>query len=183
MRLAWKTSRMGYIILPVVISPDQEPDQALDDNKTFQVVWSVLRCPAQPRRPLRPGDQLAGPEQNSLLNASFILNGGGDDNGPDPMFPVCLLDLVYKIPPGAIYATHCREVRRPQVLANQWAADRGPVLRISHTLSARNHLAMIRSPERITLREDFHSFLADSAARTLNPACRKMTWWRWWPST
>ena len=35
--------QMGYIILPVVISEDEDPTQALDNNRTFQVVWSVLR--------------------------------------------------------------------------------------------------------------------------------------------
>ena len=58
--------QMGYIILPVVISPDEEPDRALDNNETFQVVWERSARFAQSRRPLRPGDQLAGPEQNSL---------------------------------------------------------------------------------------------------------------------
>ena len=36
--------QMGYIILPVVISPDEDANQALDNNQTFQVVWSVLRA-------------------------------------------------------------------------------------------------------------------------------------------
>ena len=43
MRRAEK-KQMGYIILPVVISPEESPEQALNNNETFQVVWSVLRA-------------------------------------------------------------------------------------------------------------------------------------------
>ena len=57
---------MGYIILPVVISPDESPEQALDDNEDLQGGVGRAAGPAQPRRPLRPGDQLAGPEQDAL---------------------------------------------------------------------------------------------------------------------
>ena len=34
----------GYIILPVVIPSGKTPEQALDDNKTYQVVWQVLNA-------------------------------------------------------------------------------------------------------------------------------------------
>ena len=50
---------MGYIILPVVISPDEEPEQALDNNETFKVVWEVLRA-------LRSHDDRFDLEINSL---------------------------------------------------------------------------------------------------------------------
>ena len=67
--------QMGYIILPVVISEDEDPTQALDNNKTFQVVWSVLRA-------LRSHDDRFDLEINSLdLNRSpspriKIITGG-----------------------------------------------------------------------------------------------------------
>ena len=51
--------QMGYIILPVVVSPDEDPVRVLDDNKTFQVVWSVLRA-------LRSHDDRFDLEINSL---------------------------------------------------------------------------------------------------------------------
>ena len=51
--------QMGYIILPVVVSPDEDPARVLDDNQTFQVVWSVLRA-------LRSHDDRFDLEINSL---------------------------------------------------------------------------------------------------------------------
>ena len=34
----------GYVILPVVIPSGKSPDEALNDNKTYQVVWQVLNA-------------------------------------------------------------------------------------------------------------------------------------------
>lgn len=36
--------KRGYVILPVVIPPDVEPHVALNDNKTYAVVWQVLQA-------------------------------------------------------------------------------------------------------------------------------------------
>jgi predicted helicase len=36
--------KRGYVILPVVIPAGVEPDKALDDNKTYKVVWQVLQA-------------------------------------------------------------------------------------------------------------------------------------------
>ena len=43
MRLAPNKKR-GYVILPVVVPPGVEPHKALDDNKTYKVVWQVLNA-------------------------------------------------------------------------------------------------------------------------------------------
>lgn len=43
MRLAPNKKR-GYVILPVVIPPGVDPNKALDDNKTYKVVWQVLNA-------------------------------------------------------------------------------------------------------------------------------------------
>lgn len=43
MRLA-PGKKMGYVILPVVIPAGVEPDVAMDDNKTYKVVWQVLNA-------------------------------------------------------------------------------------------------------------------------------------------
>ena len=37
-------TKYGYIIIPVVIPSDVPPDEALDDNERFKVVWSVLNA-------------------------------------------------------------------------------------------------------------------------------------------
>ena len=36
--------KRGYIVLPVVIPADVEPHEALNDNKTYKVVWQVLQA-------------------------------------------------------------------------------------------------------------------------------------------
>ena len=36
--------KYGYIIIPVVVPSDVEADRALDDNKRYQVVWTVLNA-------------------------------------------------------------------------------------------------------------------------------------------
>jgi len=36
--------KRGYIILPIVIPYDKEPHKALNDNKTYKVVWQVLQA-------------------------------------------------------------------------------------------------------------------------------------------
>lgn len=43
MRLADGKKR-GYVVLPVVIPAGMEPDEALNDNKTYKVVWQVLQA-------------------------------------------------------------------------------------------------------------------------------------------
>ena len=34
----------GYVILPVVVPADMEPDKALNNNKVYKVVWQVLQA-------------------------------------------------------------------------------------------------------------------------------------------
>lgn len=36
--------KLGYVILPVVIPTDKSPDEALNDNQTYRVVWEVLQA-------------------------------------------------------------------------------------------------------------------------------------------
>ncbi|TAE23105.1 MAG: helicase [Cytophagales bacterium] len=36
--------KYGYIIIPIVIPADVEPDKALDDNERYRVVWTVLNA-------------------------------------------------------------------------------------------------------------------------------------------
>jgi len=35
---------LGYVILPVVIPPDEEPENALNNNQAYRVVWQVLNA-------------------------------------------------------------------------------------------------------------------------------------------
>ncbi len=167
MRLA-EDKQMGYIILPVVISQDDDPDKALNDNKTFQVVWSVLRA-------LRSHDDRFDLEINSLdLNKTpterikIISGDDEEDNGQSrDQIPQLPLGLVYKIPPGAIYARIVEKCGDRKYWP-QWAAD---VAQIADRIRVRV-TGLLRSPKRITLREEFHSFLAD-LQQTLNPSLQE----------
>ena len=148
---------MGYIILPVVISEDEDPTAALDNNKTFQVVWSVLRA-------LRSHDDRFDLEINSLdLNRKppdrIVVvedngHGNGDGNGENgpPIFQLNL-DLVYKIPPGAIYAKVVEKCGDRKYWP-QWAED---VAQIADRIRLRV-TGLIENPERITLRRNFQQF-------------------------
>ena len=158
-----KGKQMGYIILPVVVHPDADPTQALDDHKTFQVVWSVLRA-------LRSHDDRFDLEINALdLNRTpsgriRILHGGngmGNGDEDDPMSQLAL-DLVYKIPQGAIYARIVEKCGDRKYWP-QWAAD---VAQIADRIRVRV-TGLLQDPERITLSRDFHGFLAD-LRRTLH---------------
>ena len=100
----------GYIVLPVAIPHGMDPAEALNDNKRFAVVWSVLRA-------LRSHDDRFNAEINQIdLNSKptdrIIFSAGGfgtsdgqgegtDTIGPGTAtLPFSPLDL----PPGAIYA-------------------------------------------------------------------------------
>jgi len=69
--------KRGYIILPVVIPYDKEPHKALNDNKTYKVVWQVLQA-------LRSHDD----EFDRFINRIELL---GED--PQKMEVVALTDL------------------------------------------------------------------------------------------
>ena len=70
----------GYVVLPVVIPAASDPIKALDDNKTYKVVWQVLNA-------LRSHDDGFDAEINNLyLNENksgkikiIGIGGGGDD--------------------------------------------------------------------------------------------------------
>lgn len=49
----------GYIILPIGVSPDDEPDKVLDKDEKYKVVWSVLQA-------LRSHDDRFNAEINSI---------------------------------------------------------------------------------------------------------------------
>ena len=158
---------MGYIILPVVISPDEDPEQALNNNKVFEVVWEVLRA-------LRSHDDRLNLEINSLdLNKNpseriKIISGSDDeDSRTSDRIAQLSLDLVYKIPHGAIYARIVEKCGDRKYWP-QWAAD---VADIANRIRDRVD-SLIRDQKKITLRQGFLSFLAD-LQETLNPTLQE----------
>ena len=66
--------KYGYIIIPVVVPENVKPEDALDDNKTFEVVWKILNA-------LRSHDDHFNAEVQKLAlnkkkNESKVLIGG-----------------------------------------------------------------------------------------------------------
>ena len=150
----------GYIILPVVVPEGVDPEQALNDNQTFKVVWDVLRA-------LRSHDERLDAEINSLdLNRGgseriFVVKPPPPDVDPILQIP---LDLLYDIPPGAIYSRIVEKCGDRQYWP-RWAED---VAGIADRIRARV-TGLVDDPERITLQQGFRDFLSDMR-RTLNPS-------------
>lgn len=75
--------KYGYIIIPVVIPANKKPEEALGDNKTYKVVWSVLNA-------LRAHDDRFNAEINKIdLNKNKpknILISTPDNTGKDPKY-------------------------------------------------------------------------------------------------
>ncbi|MYH69975.1 MAG: DEAD/DEAH box helicase, partial [Gammaproteobacteria bacterium] len=78
----------GYIILPVCVNEDMSPEEALQDDKTYKVVWQVLQA-------LRAHDNRFNAEINkielnkkregriNLIGVGFEGAPDGDDNGTE----------------------------------------------------------------------------------------------------
>ena len=79
-----KNKDFGYVILPVAIPAGIEKHEALNDNKTFKVVWQVLNA-------LRSHDEDFGSEINTL-----ILDKRTENTNPTPRISVSVLDDGYE---------------------------------------------------------------------------------------
>ena len=153
----------GYIVLPVAIPQGVDPAEALNDNKRFAVVWSVLRA-------LRSHDDRLDAEINKIdLNSKptdrIIFSGGGFGNGESSQseaagattatLPFAPLDL----PPGAIYAKVVEKCGDRKYWES-WAKDVADIFarlvgRIEKLLAARGNQ---------DLREWFDDFLSELKA-------------------
>ncbi len=70
----------GYVILPVAIPAGIAYHEALDDNKTFKIVWQVLNA-------LRSHDENFGAEINKL-----VLDKNPENTNPTPRISISVLD-------------------------------------------------------------------------------------------
>ncbi len=121
----------GYIIIPVVIPVGVEPEDALDDNERFKVVWTVLNA-------LRAHDDRFNAMVNKLeLNkrrpeggGTVIVGGVGglsDDTSPGDGKPKKHEQMFLPLPEieklqKAFYARMVQKVGNKRYL-EQWAAD------------------------------------------------------------
>ena len=66
--------RYGYIFIPVVAPEDTDPDEALNDDERYRVVWQVLRA-------LRSHDERLEAEINNLMFSNPKKSHGGGGKG------------------------------------------------------------------------------------------------------
>ena len=143
----------GYIILPVAIPENSDPAAALDDNKDFAKVWSVLRA-------LRSHDDRLNAEINSIdLNQRLpqrIIFGGAAS--PTQMF------LPLDIPLESILpriVEQCGDRR----YWDQWAEDVADIF--TRLVSRIENL--LQNPENAALQEWFDAFHTELKS-TINDA-------------
>ena len=141
----------GYIVLPVAVPADVEPDKALDDDERFAVVWSVLRA-------LRSHDDRFDAEINKIdLNDTptdrIIFSGDGIDGPGDGSSPLELPFPPLDLPPGAIFAKVVEKCGDRKYWET-WAKD---VAAIFSRLVHRIENLLARSDNE-TLREWFDAF-------------------------
>lgn len=120
MRVA-PNKKYGYIIIPIVIPANAKPEDALDNNDRYQVIWTVLNA-------LRAHDDRFNAEINKIkLNkhkSARILIGGLDTDAPQGAAPEQLeLPLQYMNNlQEAIYARMVKKVGTKRYWI-QWAED------------------------------------------------------------
>ena len=138
----------GYIILPVAIPPGTDPSTALDNNKIFANIWSVLRA-------LRSHDDRLDAEINRLdLNKSPSDHIIFPTLGPEPDSETLPIPFDFAtIPPQAIYAKIVEKCGDRKYWES-WAKDvanifNRVVIRIKNRLN---------DPDNDALREKFKSF-------------------------
>lgn len=167
--------KFGYIIIPVLIPSNVTPEEALNDNKRFAVVWTVLNA-------LRAHDDRFSAMINKLeLNrhkpkdgGTVLIGGIGDGHaeeegstpptgkgrGATTQLPLPLPHLQEL--QGAIYARMVQKVGNKRYW-EQWAAD---VARIAQGYMERiNRLIAVPGPHK-TAFDDFLSGLR----KNINPA-------------
>ena len=77
-----KGKKFGYVILPVIVHQNESPEDALDNNESYQTVWKVLQA-------LRAHDDHFNAEINSIdfgKSSSRVRVTGGHDRNNDSWF-------------------------------------------------------------------------------------------------
>ena len=151
--------KYGYIVLPIALPPGVEAASALDQNKYFGAVWSVLRA-------LRSHDDRLDAEiQRMDLNrarSERVILAGADGSRPG-FLPFPPLDL----PPEAIYAKIVEKCGDRKYWET-WARD---VADIFSRLVVRINDLIRRHPKDLDLLvTHFHNSLRDSLNQSVTKA-------------
>lgn len=141
--------KFGYIILPVAVPAGVEPSKVLDNDKSFDVVWSVLRA-------LRSHDDRFNAEVNQIdLNANkthslVIFDETGTTDTLNLHFPHI------DIPPGQLFAKIVEKCGDRKYWEN-WANDVADI----HTRLVERIRNLLDNPQDELLPEWFDSFLEE----------------------
>lgn len=78
--------KLGYIIIPIVVSSEVDPDEALDNNKEYAVIWEVLQAlKAHDERFEAIVNQISFSEGKSDKIDVIGVGGKGSDSDPDTL--------------------------------------------------------------------------------------------------
>ena len=157
--------RFGYIIIPILVPSTIKPEEALNDNKRYEVVWTVLNA-------LRAHDDrfeavINRLDVNHTTGGKIIVGtvgggeGPGSDKGPGTTLPLPQLPYLKGLR-DAIYARMVQKVGNKRYL-EQWAQD---VAKIAQLYIARiSKLVATDGPHK----QAFEKMLAD-LRRNINPS-------------
>ena len=157
--------RFGYIIIPILVPSSIKPEEALNDNKRYEVVWTVLNA-------LRAHDDrfeavINRLDVNKSTGGRIIVGtvGGGEgpggDKGPGKALPQLPLPYLKGLQ-EAIYARMVQKVGNKRYL-EQWAQD---VAKIAQLYIARiSKLVATEGPHK----QAFDKMLAD-LRENINPS-------------
>ena len=162
----------GYIILPIAVSADKTPEQALNDNTKYKVVWDVLRAlRAHDERFEAKIEQIdlngRSDDQIQVIDVRDPWNGerpeGAEGDGPDSVAVPMDWSQIGADWREAIYAKIVDKVGERDYWEN-WAKDIADIaerqqLRIQSLVAGAN----------ATLREEFEDFLG-GLRDNLNPS-------------
>lgn len=91
--------RRGYIVIPVVVPPGLPADAVLDNNKTFDVVWQVLRA-------LKSIDNEFG----------VMVDGQLGKINPEKMEVICITNQKDKLTKKSKKATDDKDKKKPKIV-------------------------------------------------------------------
>ena len=149
----------GYIILPIVISADQDPNEALDRNEKYDVIWQVLQA-------LRSHDERFNAEINRLqFNEGLNKPGSIIDIISADEKPI---DIQLKFPfeewRKAIYAKIVEKCGDRFYWKN-WAKN---IAQMAESISARIHHS-IKNDKSAQVFDRFHQALQENINPTISP--------------
>lgn len=152
----------GYIVLPIAVPADQDPETALNDNKKYKVVWDVLQA-------LRAHDDRfeaminkidLDKGANKTVDVIGVGNGDDEDAGSDRSSGQDSAEALFSMVNAAAWenAIFARMVKKvgDRRYWEDWAAD---VKDIADRQTARL-LSIINDPENSAVEDRFSEFVS-----------------------